>query len=269
MEWDASVPLNESVSVEIIKFLARRPATQVSSQLDNGFPGLSIINDTGLGQPQNWLGRRRELLALDKWWFGSLPGAWIYGLGAMGKTGLLQTWITALSYLGYNEYVTANMFYLQGREPDFAEAQRALDACAMKGADAPSLLLVVDDHDEARSMLRSERVLTRAIHLGVRILVSSRGEVPRRLSPYFMNLDVPTFTRVESIALLNRFGIVGAESDKNRLAEELGDHPLALLLVSKLLVSNSMRNENVVSVLAKLRTVEREKVTDQSTSTVQ
>jgi TIR domain len=247
--WDVSVPLNRSKLNQIVEFLASRNRARLLPEFDDEFPSVSILNDTGLGQPENWTGRQDELRALDNWWFKSFPGAWLYGSAGSGKSGLLQTWITALSYLGYGELVSANVLYLRGREVDLIEAQRTLNTWRPMRA-TTLLLFVVDGHDEARSTPDVEEALAQAVHLGVRALVTSRTAVPRALSTHFMNLQLGGLTRRDSVAILNQFGVTGHEGVA--LAAELDDHPLALLLFSRSLANEK---ETAAAALEALRSM--------------
>jgi hypothetical protein len=244
--WDASMFLSPSAPTHIAKFLAGRHTARLSPDLGGELGSVSIINSTGLGQPSNWTGRQDELRALDAWWFGSLPGAWLNGLGGSGKSGLLQTWITALFYFGYGDPVSASVLYLRGSEVEVTETQCTLNTWEPRVAS--TRLLVVDGHDEARSTPDVEKILAQAIHLGARVLVTSRTTVPPPLSMYFISLHLGGMTRRDSVAILNQFGVTGPESEE--LAAELGDHPLALLLLSRSLVNG---NKSAVDALIDLR----------------
>ncbi len=113
--WDASLPLDTRTCDRMVELLALRSTQRAARGASEDIWSVSIASN-GLGQPSNWSGRQDELRKLDDWWFQSHPGAWVQGLGGIGKSGLAQTWITALAYLGYEDRVNATVLYLPGRE---------------------------------------------------------------------------------------------------------------------------------------------------------
>jgi hypothetical protein len=246
--WDISVPVNEHARDRVAKFLAGRHTARGVSDHDVELGGVSILNNTGLGQPSNWTGRQQELHNLDQWWFGSSPGAWLCGPAGTGKSGLLQTWVTALSCLGYDRPVSASVLYLAGRQMvDVSEAKHALFTWESKAA-SPRRLLLVEGHDEARSTADLEEVLEQAFRLGARALVTSRSPLPQPLAQYFTNVSLDRMTRRDSVAILSQFGVTGPESEQ--VAAELGDHPLALFIFS---LSVARGNQTAAEALEDLR----------------
>jgi hypothetical protein len=248
--WDISVPIDQLVPRQIAEFLLARRAVHDKLNRDNESEGVLLTNATGLGQPSYWTGRQEELRALDDWWFGSSPGVWLSGLGGSGKSGLLQTWVTALSHLGYGESVSAEVAYFRGSEIDATRVDHAFRTGESKDPSSRKLLLV-DGHDEARSTHDVEDVVREALHWGTRVLVTSRSAVPQWLSRYFISLDLATMTRRDSVAVLNQFGITGPES--NQLASELGDHPLAILVLSRSLAAGKTTASEALADLRSAR----------------
>lgn len=183
--WDASMPLNPHASRDIAEFLAgRREAQRAHADTNDEFGSVLLLNDSGLGQPSYWTGRQDELLALDRWWLGSHCGAWLCGFGGSGKSGLLQTWVAALSYFGYAENIRASALYLRGSQIQVTETERMLSIWESESNTVERLLLL-DGEDEALSTPEVEEVMARAIHLGARLLVTSRRSAPQHLARYF------------------------------------------------------------------------------------
>ena len=178
---DASMLFNHQAPDLIARFLAGRRTAQRSPNTDAQVGSVTFLNSSGLGQPSNWTGRQDDLRALDEWWLGSVPGAWIQGLGGSGKSGLIQTWVTALSSLGYREPVSANVLYLRGSEVNDSETLRILRTSTLS-ATSPSVLLILDGHDEAQSTREVEEILAKAIQLGARSVVTSRASIPGPLT---------------------------------------------------------------------------------------
>ena len=235
--WDASLPFDQHAPEHVGKFLAIRRNIRGVSHHEVEFRNVSIQGSAGLGQPSYWLGRQEDLRCLDQWWFGPMAGLWLCGLGGSGKSGLLQTWVTALSYLGYDQAVSADVLYLSAREVvEVVEARQALSTWASHAA-SPCRLVLLDGDDEASSTADVEEILRDAFRLGIRTLVTSRRTLPQSLRQHFTSLTLTNMTRRDSIAILNQFGVTSPESD--RVAEELGDHPLALLIFSR-----SLANKN-------------------------
>lgn len=247
--WDLSLPLDQQAPDEISKFLTARNINQRLPITDDQLGNFSILNNAGLGQPSNWNGRQEELLALDEWWFGSSPGVWLHGLGGSGKSGLIQTWITALSSFGYQEVISASVLYFAGSQIDLPVVQHEIRAWKSSKS-TPSRLLILDGYDEAHNLQNIEKFLSDVIYLGARVLVTSRSSVPQEFANAFTTLSLANLTRRDSIAMMDQFGITGPESEE--LAAELGDHPLALLLLSRSFVS---RDTTVSEVLKELRLV--------------
>jgi len=106
-DWDLSMVLDQLAADLIVAFLTSRRSDGFAHSLDDQGEAVSFINSNGLGQPSSWVGRQEELRSMDEWWFGSSPGIWLQGVAGTGKSGLIQTWVTALSYLGYCERARA------------------------------------------------------------------------------------------------------------------------------------------------------------------
>jgi len=102
-------------------------------------------------------------------------------------------------------------------------------------------LIVLDGLDE--SPFKNEKgahdIVSVAIAIGARVLVTSRTKVPELLCEYFVNLNLPAFSRRDSVAALGQLGI--PEKDGPQVAEALGDHPLALYLFSNLVATYGSR----------------------------
>jgi len=251
--WDESLLLDSNAPVQIAKFIADRRIGQPTPDFCDERENVTFLNRSGLGQPKNWSGRQDKLRELDEWWRGYFPAAWLYGSGGGGKSGLLQTWITALSCLGYGEPVSVSVMYLRGSEIDVIEARHTLNTWEMNNATPPQLLLVVDGHDEARNTQEVDDFLAHAIRIGARTVVTSRTSIPPQLSRDFTDIQIGNMTRRDSAAMLNEFGVSGPEHVE--LAEELGYHPLALLLFSNSLVNG---NKSAVDLLEDLRNMRRD-----------
>lgn len=245
--WDDSVPVNQRSADQIAKFLAGRRTPSRAPDPDRQLSSVSFLNNSGLGQPSYWTGRQDALRLLDQWWFGSLPGAWLLGLGGSGKSGLLQTWVTALSFLGYGEPVSASILYLRGSDVDVTKTQHILSTWESR-MESPWRLLLLDGYDEARNTWEMDDILAKALHLGDRLLVTSRSSAPELLDAYFTKLTLANMTRQDSVAILSQFGVTGPGSEE--LAAELDDHPLALFLLSRSLVRE---NKTAAEALEDLR----------------
>ena len=179
-----------------------------------------------------------------------IPALGCAALGGSGKSGLLQTWVTALSYLGYREPVSASVLYLRGSQVEVTQAQHTLFTWEARSA-SPSKLFLLDGHDEARNTPEVEEIVAKAIHLGARVLVTSRLFPPQRLAGHFTNLTLGNMTRRDSVAILNEFGVTGPGT--NEIAAELDDHPLALFLLSRSLANGNKTAAEALEDLRRMR----------------
>ena len=233
-EWEASFPLDAHSVGRITELLAARSAARAATPASGEVSGVSIAGH-GLGQPHNWLGRHEDLRHLDQWWFGFVPGAWVQGLGGIGKTGLLQTWISALAYLGYEEPARATVLHVLGREA--VETTDAIGRLATWQLRDPREchLLFLDGYDEGPQGEKLEALVREALRLGTRLVVTSRSPVPTSLLDAFHSIPVHSMQRRDATSLLAEYGVGGPEGTE--AASELGDHPLALLLFAQYVAS--------------------------------
>jgi len=249
--WDASLPLDQQAHEHVAKFLSVRRTTRDVPDPEVEFRDVSIKCEAGLGQPSNWTGRQDDLRSLDQWWFGSTAGVWLCGLGGAGKSGLLQTWVTALCCLGYDQAVSANVLYLGGKElVDVSDTRQTVSAWSSQTA-SPCKVLLLDGHDEVPSMANVDEILWEAIRSGIRVLVTSRDALPPSFGDYFTNLTLSSMTRRDSVAILSQFGVNRPEGE--RIAEELGNHPLALLIFSRSLASKNQTPSEALIELHHIR----------------
>lgn len=232
--WDASFPLDTHAHERTAEILAGRSTQGEASAPRGPVSGVSIEGN-GLGQPSNWTGRQDELRHLDNWWFESTPGAWVQGLGGIGKSGLVQTWITALAYLGYEDPVTASVLHSPGREVvGVADAFDRLATWQTRVGNGCKLFFL-DGYDEASSGTDMEALLQEAGRIGSRVIVTSRSEIPSSFLERFRTIDLSSMSRRDATAMLAEFGIAGSEAQA--AASELGDHPLALMVFARYVAS--------------------------------
>ena len=249
--WDTSIPFNEHSHSCIAKFVAGR---RMSSQLknhDETFPCVAVHGETGLGQPSNWIGRHDELRDLDEWWFGSSLGVWLAGLGGIGKSGLLQTWVTSLSYFGYRKNTAVSAFYLSGRDiHDLEETHTRLMVWISKNTTQKKLLLV-DGHDESPQPENVDKLLRYAIHSGIKTIVTSRAMCTESLTKDFVNINFKGMSRKDSLSMLDQH--FGSSPANNEIATELDDHPLALTMFSRSVITKDQRPEKALENLRRIK----------------
>jgi hypothetical protein len=238
--WDLSVPFDQHSISRIADFVRGRHSVYDSSREPEE---AVLVSDRELAQPSNWIGRQDELRALDTWWFGSCRGIWLCGLGGIGKSGLLQTWVTALSHLGYGEAVSVCAAYFMGRHVGVTDVHNAFLECESKHR-----LLLLDGYDESRDAHQLDDALRESLHRGARVIVTSRRAVPQRLCEYFADIGVGAMTAQDVLALLSQVGITGPDSEE--LAAELDGHPLAIMILSGSLADG---NKSASELLAALR----------------
>jgi hypothetical protein len=232
--WDDSYPLDSDELVRFTEMLSVRSTPRRDAAVRDASSSVSIESN-GLGQPSNWSGRQDELRNLDEWWFGSTRMAWIQGLGGTGKSGLVQTWITALGYLGYDDPVNATVLHMSGRE--VVETDYAIGRLATWQTNAANdcKLFFLDGYDEAHSGANLEVLLQEALRLGFRAVVTSRSQAPSSFFETFQSIDLASMSRRDSTSMLSEFGIGATEGIE--AASVLGDHPLALILFARYVAS--------------------------------
>ena len=232
--WDASFPLDADAREWPAELLAVGSTPRRATAAGEDVSSVSIEGN-GLGQPKNWSGRQDELRKLDEWWFESTRGEWVQGLGGIGKSGLVQTWITALGYLGYEDPVKVTVLHVQGREVvDTADAIGRLTTWQARAAHECKLFFL-DGYDEAPPGSNLEVVLQEALRLGSRVVVTSRSQAPSSLLNTFRSINLNSMSRRDATSILSDFGIGGREGIE--VASELGDHPLALMLFARYVAS--------------------------------
>jgi hypothetical protein len=198
------------------------------------------VREGQFGQPENWVGRHDELDILDEWWAGSVPGAWVRGLGGSGKSGLIQTWVTALEDLGYDRAPPLAVLFLPGRAIESSgQSESPLRSFLKRTIEIQHKLVVLDGFDEASDTRFVEKLLHDALTCGAKVLVSSRQEIPKSLVGSFVAIALNTMSRRESVAFLNQMGMAGP--DAIAVAAELGDHPLAVLLFARYVAERNLK----------------------------
>jgi TIR domain len=211
-----------------------------------GIAGFGVeIEGNYSGDLNNWVGRQEELRSLDRWWFSEKSGMWIVGLGGAGKSGLIQTWLAALKYIGYEYTSNVRVLFVHGRAlDDLIVLRQRLSAI---GGGREALLLIVDSHDEAPVEANLPELLELALEKSVKVLVSSRLVDPVVLPEEFVTLPLATLSNRESIALLEAAGV----SDlKEEIAFQLSGHPLALVIFSRYLAEGK---QSAATALDRLR----------------
>ncbi|MFL5383854.1 MAG: TIR domain-containing protein [Longimicrobiaceae bacterium] len=232
--WDASLTLDARAHERIAERVSARARPWEAVPEGRSPEGVSIEGN-GLGQPSSWSGRQQELRMLDEWWHGPTRGAWVQGMGGLGKSGLVQTWITALACLGYEEPVTATVLHLAGREVvDTADAIGKLTTWQTR-ASGECKLFFLDGYDEAPPGTDLKGLLQVALRFGSRIVVTSRGSVPSSFLHEFRSFSLHSLSRRDATAVLAEFGITGRDGEA--VAAELGDHILALQVFARYVAS--------------------------------
>ncbi|WP_376753524.1 TIR domain-containing protein [Candidatus Nitrospira neomarina] len=205
--WDNSFPLDTVACESLAELLAVRSTPRRVIAANADVSSVSIEGN-GLGQPSNWSGRQDELRHLDEWWSEPARGAWIQGLGGNGKSGLVQTWITALGYLGYDEPVKAAVLYVPGREVvKLEDAVGRLKSWQLHAAHEGKLVFL-DGYDEASPAADLEVLLQEALRLGCRAIITSRRQVPVPLVDRFRSINLSSMSRDDAPSMLSDFGSV-------------------------------------------------------------
>lgn len=232
--WDASYPLNTDAGERFAELLSVMTAKRSDSAALDDASGVSIESN-GLGQPSNWTGRQDELRNLDEWWFRSTLGAWLQGPGGIGKSGLVQTWITALGHLGYDDSVKVTVLYMSGREVlKTNDAIEKLTDWQLHAANECKLFFL-DGYDEALMGADLEVLLQEAQRMGSRVVVTSRSQAPSSSFESFQSISLAAMSRQEATSMLSAFGIEAPEGIET--AKALGEHPLALMLFARCVAS--------------------------------
>jgi hypothetical protein len=159
----------------------------------------------------------------------------VQGLGGIGKSGLAQTWITSLAYLGYEDPVRATVLHMPGREVvETADPIGRLATWQQRAAHECKLFFL-DGYDEAPPGTDLEVLLQEALRLGSRVVVTSRSQAPSSLLDTFRSISLYSMSRRDATSVLAEFGIGGPEGIE--AASELGDHPLALMVFARYVAS--------------------------------
>lgn len=234
-KWDAALLLRDDALETSAELISRRSSLVETTPATENIADV-LIESGGLGQPSNWMGRQDELRILDEWWFQPSRGAWVHGVGGIGKSGLVQTWIAALAHLGYQDRVKASVLYIAGREITETVSMMRKLAEWHSGAHNRSKLLFVDGYDEATPGTDTETFLQRVLTCKGRVIVTSRVKPPPSLAHFFQDISLDAMSRRDSTSVLAEMGISVPEREVAAL--QFGDHPLALKLFAKYIESS-------------------------------
>lgn len=246
--WNVSVPLTpagEEGLLNILRNQMPQSASEKPKQLSSG-----AGREGDFGQPQNWSGRQEELERLDNWWVGSKAGAWVRGLGGSGKSGLIQTWVTALEYLGYESAQAVGIFFISGREGiSSPPSDSSVKDFLRRATRFQRTLIVLDGFDEVTDSVFAEQLLSEALAHGARVLVSSRSAVPEPLLDSFTAIDLDAMSQRDAVAFLAQMGVVG--EDALAIAQELRNHPLAVLVFSRYVAESNLKPGDALELIRK------------------
>lgn len=194
LEWNESDPFDLSVSFTEDGIRKLQDFFDSLKKEDTYSSYLRKLIDQNLrfgefGQPQNWIGRQDELRHLDKWWMNEKKGAWIQGLGGAGKSGLLQTWVTALDVLGYEKLEQISILHMNGRN-DMEQLRNSFLEFQQQSVSINSSLAVIDGFDEASDKEIMVQFLSGIIKDETKLLVSSRSPAPEYFKGLFHNYQM-------------------------------------------------------------------------------
>ena len=221
--WDLSVAYTETGLASLDKFFARQqrePTLRFSSKTEN-----SNLRMGSFGQPRNWIGMQDELRSLDKWWLGPDRGVWLQGMGGSGKSGLLQTWVTALDVLGYEDAEKLAILFINAREP-IENLRASLDNFIRRSWRKERKLATIDGLDETNYPDEIHHFIGELIKNGWCILASSRTGVPEGRESFFRQIYLGGMTSRDSAAFVTGLGV--DSTNAMAVGERLDGHPLAL-----------------------------------------
>jgi len=195
------------------------------------------------GQPENWVGRQEELEKLDVWWRSGSSVAWVKGQAGLGKSGLIRTWIAAFNDLGYDSGETCVTGYISGL--DLERGSTELENWVRRHPEE-RLLLMIDGFDEARNPDLALAFTQRAIDANVRVLVSSRPDVPSRLASIGTTLTLADLAACSGEELLRNAGL--GEQASVKLLQRYGGSPLMLSMIARALSDGKATAEDLLNI---------------------
>ena len=199
-----------------------------------------LLGRPDLGQPKYWTGRQHELGRLDDWWVGQSRGLWIHGVGGIGKTGLLQTWITVVRTLGAHKNMCDGVHYLPGREITSTSELKDFT----NSGDPSRKLLAVDGLDESRDAARGELLLRQFVQYGGRAVTVSRALPDHPDLRSFARIELAPFDSASASALLE--GLRLSPEETREILQMTGGHPVALTQLRALLQSDSLNGAELI-----------------------
>lgn len=182
---------------------------------------VEVVHSVGSLDSALWLGYSDELRALDDWWCSSSRKGWISGMGGVGKTSLVATWLRVLQRFGFRhiEPIRANFISLARDEN---AGLPSLESWLPSTGESRRLVVVDDVDSEDDESFRAISSLA-AAH-DAKLLVISRRE-PTDL---YTVLRVGGLTTLDAQRILVAAGLPGTEDSKKDLIERLGRLPLAM-----------------------------------------
>ena len=183
----------------------------------------------------NWIGYSDAMRMIDKWWHNGKAGLWISGLGGIGKTSLINTWLVSLIKLGYDEPENASIMFWSFYENSSARLARDSIKTWLEQSRSVTKLVVLDGMER----VPKEETITEIVKstldtsASMKVIVSSRNLLPKMLKSQFEQLSLSGLTHQEAQILFER---VGVETNLAfEIAQKLDAHPLSTRLVMGLI----------------------------------
>jgi len=197
---------------------------------------------------EKYFGRSDAFRVIDEWLFGGKPpGLWIHGGGGIGKSSLVNTWLTAATTIGYRDplsfHVLGHSFY----DENIDVFEERLMAWAPSSN--ASSIIILDGVERVASGIAFSRL--KDLCKRRRVIATSRETPPSELGLYFRLLPLRQLDQRESELVLGL-----THTDAQTVMKRLEGLPLALTLAAAYL----KRSPDVKSYVRRLDEVAEGKV---------
>ena len=191
----------------------------------------------------NWIGYSDAMRMIDKWWHSRKLGLWISGLGGIGKTSLINTWLISLMKLGYEEPQNVSVMFWSFYENSSSDLAIASIRTWLEETKSIAKLVVIDGMERVEQDGTITEIVRTTLdtHKRIKVIVSSRNLLPKFLKPQFGQLLISGLTHQEAQILFER---VGAEASLAfEISQKLNGHPLATRLAMGLITKGENPKE--------------------------
>jgi TIR domain len=177
-----------------------------------------VIDSSHQDKTAVWLGFSDTLRLLDEWFAGAIPGCWISGQAASGKTSLAMVWLTACRLLGYGSdlRMTVRLYSFSRGFYQRPSPSKIISEISQQESRQPEdvTLVYLDELNEPSAFQLEElrELVAFARYSRNRLLVTSRSKPPTTVATDFKRLTMQPLSDRDQLLLLSKAGLADTEA---------------------------------------------------------